>query len=71
MLPGCPKTPVALIYDVVSVDMLAVLIDACGVESDEINIEETCPKVPKILLVVIDDATIDEANSCWNTLPSS
>ena len=54
---------------------VSVLIFPCkeavlNVERLEIYIVEKLPKVPRILLVVIDDATNDEVKSCEYALPS-
>jgi len=62
--PGTKADPRALIYDVVIVEM--VVADAIL----EILIVEKLPKLPTILLAVIDDATNDEVKSCEYTLPS-
>jgi len=55
--PGTKADPRALMYDVAIVEM--VVADAIL----EMLIVEKLPKVPRILLVVIDDATNDEVKS--------
>jgi hypothetical protein len=54
----------ALIYCVVTVLILAVLMDAPILEKEDMYIVEKLPKLPTILLVVIDDATNDDVKSC-------